>query len=121
MSETENNGPMFYCGAQATSDGDWLPGSFTVFTPLMDQEDAVIEVIRKVATDLAKLDFEESAGMVVFQGIYTWQDFADIKLDDHVKMTALGTAVTSTFLGMLANAGEKVSPLIGRAWTPQDD
>lgn len=121
MTETEHKEPMFYVGAQGTPDGDMLPKSFTVFSPLIDQQQAVMIVIKKITEELAELDIDDSDGTVVIQPICNWQEFADLEVDDHIKMIALGTAVTGMFMTMLSYSSEKVAPLIGRAWTPQDD
>ena len=113
---------MFYVGAQADNDREMLPGSFTVFSPLVDQEDAMMVVLGKVAHDLSEQKIDTGEGMMCFQGIWTWQEFADVKIADDVKMVALGSAVAGYFMTMLGQAADKhIAPLIKVAWTPQGD
>lgn len=97
-----------------------LPKSFTVFSPLVDQEKAIMILIGKIGKELAALNIDDTEGVMCFIPVSTWQEFADIQVDDHVKMIALGTAVTTMFLEMMAHTDELVAPVIKDIWVPSD-
>lgn len=112
---------MFYVGAQATSDADLLPGAFTVFSARCPKEEAVKVMVEKILDDLSELDIEAAQGQIAFIGITTWEEFAEVKVDDHVKMAALSTAVMDLLLRSMASCSNAVLPLFNTFWVPKGD
>ena len=113
---TEMKPFMFYVGAQVTADGDMLPGSFTVFPKSIALEDMFEVIARRITQDLQDLPIEQSSGQIGLAKISTWQEFADIKIDDQVKSEALVySAVTST-AAMMFNS-DKLHELLAAVWT----
>lgn len=108
---------MFYVGAQVDNDDEMLPQSFSVFSPIIQQDTAVQIIMLKVLEDIGKLDIEDAEGKMVFQGVFTWQEWADIKIDDHVKMEALAGSICELFLDTLASS-EKTRAIATAFWIP---
>ena len=97
---------LFYFGAQTDNDGELLPGSFTVFACHISVHAAIEIIIRAIGEELEELGIDDAEGEMAFGHVTTWQEFADIKVPDSVKMDALSRAmIASTFAVAIDHAG----------------
>lgn len=121
MEEDSHEGPpMFYCGAQVTTDGDYLPSSFSVFPNSVPHEHAVQVILDKISDELMELDITKADGAISLQPICCWGAWADIKLDDEVKTRALLASMTDSFLTTMIMSGERIAPLLKHIWSGND-
>jgi hypothetical protein len=107
---------MFYVGAQEDSDGDLLASSFTVFYTGVPQSAAMEIIIHKIAHDIEGLGLDEAEGTVSLHGIRTWQEFADIPLDDDVKTVALLEAMTSSAIIIVHDVRDQLTEALKMRW-----
>jgi hypothetical protein len=112
-------GILFYCGAQTTADEDMLPGSFTVFAPSVPVEVAIELVIASIHDELQELDIKQAEGSLAFCAVSTWDEFAEIKIDDAVKMRALTEAMIASAYGAAISHGQHLAEVATATWIPQ--
>lgn len=112
---------MFYCGAQTSADGDLLPGSFSVFYNGVSIQAACEIVMKKITDELLELDIHNADGSMSFVPINSWQDFADIELDDQVKTTALVEAMIASSILVLHNSAESLIGELQTAWAKEPE
>jgi len=112
---------MFYVGAQVNPDGDLLPDTFCVFHRLTPFDEAIAHVVHKIGHSLIDMGIKEADGVAELQGISTWQDFADIKLDDDVKMKALLGELMTSHMQLLLNCGNAVYNAALTQWLPESE
>lgn len=116
MEDRKPESIMFYCGAQLTADGDLLPESFTVFPNSTAIEDAAVEVLEKITDQIAELKLKAADGQMSFQSISTWQEFAELKIDDHVKLKALVDSTMQTLAEFTAYTCTRLVPIMQESW-----
>lgn len=112
---------MFFVGAQVNPDGDMLPNSFSVFHRLTTFDDAIGHVVHKIGHDLIDMGLEEAEGTAELRAIRTWQDFADIELDDKVKMKALVAELMSSHMQLMLDSGPAVYEAQLEQWLPDPE
>lgn len=112
---------MFYCGAQSTNDGDMLPNSFTVMYNSVPLEAAIDIIMNKIADEISELDIEHATGSLSFKAVHTWQDFADIDINNAVKTSALIDAITSSTLVTLNSHAPEILGCLHEKWEAQVD
>lgn len=111
---------MFIVGAQRTNDGDMLPESFTVFSWQVNPIEAVSIIAGKIHKEFQELGIQRSSGSMAFKPIRTWQDFAELEVDDHVKMKALAGGIAAEFLAALASGDTStIGSIASLAWVPR--
>lgn len=115
--EEEELTPLFVVGAQVTADGDMLPESFTVFSVDTSPGDAAETVMQKIMSEVRKMEMGAANGVMVFEYIITWEQFAAINVDREVKMAALASAIGLRFLDLL-RFGATTSKIITLPWVP---
>jgi hypothetical protein len=115
MEDAKPTEGMFYVGAQE-ADGQLLPGSFTVFYNAVPPQAAVEILVEKIAKDIAELDLDIASGTMTFKSIASWQEFAELELDDHIKTSALVEAITSSAAIILYNVKQDISNALHARW-----
>lgn len=117
--EPEPEGPpMFVCGSQMTNDGDILPGMFTVFPASTDPDQASEALVRRIVADGHSMGLTEGNGQAALWGVWTWEEWAEIKLDPLVKLNALIAAATMSHLLVNVRHADKVAAVNAVAWLP---
>lgn len=109
-------GTMFYFGAQSDNDGELLPGSFTVFAPHISINTAIDVIMQAIHEELVELDIDNAMGSMAFGHVTTWQEFADIKLPDDVKMRGLSTAMIASTFAVAIDHGSHLAECAQEIW-----
>jgi hypothetical protein len=112
---------MFYCGGQLDGDDNLLPNSFTVFPNTVPFRLAIEIIIMKIGQDLVELNISNSEGSAALLGIANWQEFADIKIDDHIKMVALMKASMTTLGELLSPANDELGSFVHQMWPSETE
>lgn len=109
---------MFRTGGLLIDGENIHPDTFTVFSPDVEMHDAIAELIRK-SEPLVLVDGKtEGAATGTFSQITNWQQFADLPLDDQVKMNALLEAIADDVINIINELD--MASLIKDVWAPQD-
>lgn len=108
---------LFYFGAQTDNDGELLPGSFTVFACHISVHSAIEIIIRAIGEELEELGIDNAEGELAFGHVTTWQEFADIKVPDAVKMEALSQAMIASTLAVAVDHGAHLADAAMSIWT----
>ena len=98
-----------------------LPGSFSVFYNGVSIQAACEIVMKKITDELLELDIHNADGSMSFVPINSWQDFADIELDDQVKTTALVEAMIASSILVLHNSAESLIGELQTAWAKEPE
>lgn len=112
---------MFFVGGQVNPDGDLIASTFSVFNRLTSFDDAIAHIVHKISHDLTDMGIDEAEGVAELQGIRTWQEFADIELDDVTKMKALMAELMTSHMQLLLTCGPAVYDAQLKAWLPEPE
>lgn len=118
--DPEYNEVMFIVGGQVTPDHEMLPQTVVIVSRFMEPEAAMAQVAAKIVDDLeaAGIDVHEAKGGMEFRPIYTWQEFADLELDDVTKMKALAAGIANEFLHQFCHNQNSAESLAALPWLP---
>ncbi len=111
---------MFIVGGQVTPDHDLLPQTVVIVSRSTNPETAMAQVASKIVDDLEKagIEIDQAEGGMEFRPITSWQDFADLELDDATKMKALSSAIINEFLHQFCRNGSMAEELAAVPWVP---
>lgn len=110
------DGVMFVCIAQKTNDGDLLPDTFNVFPLIADPKESINKVARKIARQGREMGLESGTGTLCVMPISSWKQFAEIEVDDHVKMSALAVSISSAYMDSMSS--DSMEQLMALPWLP---
>lgn len=107
---------LFYFGAQTDNDGELLPGSFTVFAPSISVETAIEIILQAIHEELVELDIDNAQGAMAFGHVTNWQEFADIKIPDNIKLRALASAMIASSFAVAIDHGGHLAEVATAIW-----
>lgn len=107
---------LFYFGAQTDNDGELLPGSFTVFACHISVNAAIEIIIQAIGEELVELNISDAQGEIAFGHVTTWQQFADVKVPDSVKMEALSRAMIASTFAVAIDHGSHLAEVAQAIW-----